>query len=116
MKPDKSSLVIPVLLIVLGVGWLLSALGVIPTIDWIWTLGIASLGILSFVVWGIDKVSVVVGPIFLAASLLSTLRQTGRIPLNVEVPLLVILGGALMLVARLPSIPQPKWVSEIPPS
>jgi hypothetical protein len=110
MKPDKKSLILPILLIAVGVGWLLGTLGVMPHIDWVWTLGLAVAGLLSFIVGGLDKVTVVIGPFFIMASLLSVLRQTGRLPLNVEVPVLVILAGVLLLIARFPAIPVPDWV------
>lgn len=110
MKPDKKSLLLPILLITIGVGWLLSTLGVAPHIDWIWTLGLAAAGVLTFAIGGIDKATVVIGPFFLASSCLSVLRQLGRLPLDIEVPILVILVGVLMLIARMPSIPSPKWM------
>jgi hypothetical protein len=57
-------------------------------------------------------VTVAVGPFFLIASCLSVLRQTGRLAINMEVPLLVIAAGVLLLVARLKSIPAPTWLIE----
>jgi hypothetical protein len=107
---SRAPLVIPVLIIALGVGWLFTAQGFAPDINWIWILGLGAIGILTFVLSkGIDKVSVVVGPFFLLASLLSILRQTGNISLEIEVPVLVISVGVLMLAAQLPAIPKPDW-------
>ena len=106
------SLVIPILLITLGVGWLLTTLGVVPQIDWVWTLGIAFVGILTFALGGIDKVTVAVGPFFLIASILSILRQTGRLQTAIEVPVLVIVAGVLLLVAHAKNIPAPRWLVE----
>ncbi len=57
-------------------------------------------------------VTVVVGPFFILASCLSVVRQSGRLDVDVEVPILVIIAGLLLLVARSPSIPIPKWVIE----
>jgi hypothetical protein len=51
-----------------------------------------------------------VGPFFIVASCLSLLRQTDRLHINTEVPILVITAGVLLLVARLPSIPAPDWL------
>lgn len=110
MKPDKKSLLLPILLITLGTGWLLTTLGVAPGIDWIWTLGLAVFGLATFALAGVDKVTIVVGPFFLIASCLSILRQTDRLLLNVEVPILVIVVGVLLLVAHIPAIPVPHWV------
>src|SRR5262249_24490709 len=78
----QAPLVIPILIIIVGVGWLLTAQGFGPGINWVWTLGLAAIGILTFLLSGFDKVSVVVGPFFLVSSLLSVLRQTGGLDLS----------------------------------
>lgn len=114
MKSNKKTLVMPLLLITLGVGWLLTTLGITPAIDWIWTLGLAVVGLLAFGLGGVDKVTVVVGPFFMITSFLSILRQTDRLPFNVEIPVLVILSGVLLLIARSPLIPNPKWIIQEP--
>lgn len=112
---SRATLVIPILIIVVGVGWLLTVQGFAPGINWIWTLGLAVIGILTLVISkGIDKVSIIVGPLFLAASLLSVLRQTGRLNLDMEVPLLVIGIGVLSLIAQHPKIPKPGWMEPLP--
>lgn len=112
--PEKKSLILPLLLITVGTGWLLTTLGVAPGVDWVWTLGLAIVGLLTFVVGGFDKVTVVVGPFFILASCLSMLRQTGRLKLDVEIPILVIIAGVLILVARSPAIPVPRWIIQEP--
>lgn len=109
-QPDKKTLILPVLLITIGAGWLLSALGFAPSVAWVWTLGLAAVGVITFAVSGIDKVSVVVGPFFLLASALSVLRQTDRLRLDLEVPILVIFSGILLLIARRPAVRVPDWV------
>ena len=111
----RAPLVIPILVIVVGVGWLLTVEGFGPGINWIWTLSLGVIGILTFVTGGVDKASVVVGPFFLIASALSVLRQTGHLALDVEVPVLVIAVGVLMLVAYLPIVPKPGWFAPLPP-
>ena len=113
---SRAPLVIPILIIVVGVGWLLTAQGFGAGINWVWTLGLGIIGILTFVLSkGFDKVSVVIGPFFLLASLLSVLRQTSQLSLEIEVPVLVIGIGALLLVAQLPAVPKPGWFVEPPP-
>jgi hypothetical protein len=89
---------------------LVTTLGVVPGIDWVCTLGLAMAGLLTFVVSGFEKVSMVIGPFFILASFLSILRQSGRLHLDVELPILVIIAGVLLLIARSPSIPAPKWI------
>ncbi len=117
MPPNnRAALVIPILIIVVGIGWLLTAMGFGPGINWVWTLGLGVIGIVTFVVsGGFDKVSVVIGSFFLLASLLSVLRQTGQLNIDIEVPVLVISIGALLLVAQLPAIPHPGWIVPLPP-
>ena len=110
MKADKRTLIVPILLITVGIGWLLTTLGITPGVEWIWTLGLAIVGVLAFLVGGWDKVTAVVGPFFIIASCLSLLRQTGRLTLDTEIPILVIVAGVLLLIARLPAIPVPQWI------
>ncbi|MGD9634839.1 MAG: hypothetical protein AB7G28_13010 [Pirellulales bacterium] len=105
---------LPVLLITLGAGWLLTAMGVAPEINWIWTLGLALVGVLALAVSGIDKSTIVIGPLFVLASCLSLLRQTGRLEVDMEIPVLVIATGILLLVARYRRIPAPSWLLEPP--
>lgn len=110
MSSKKSGLVLPFLIITVGVGWLLTTLGVAPQINWVWTLGLAVVGFTTFAVSGVDKASVVVGTLFLLASLFSVLRQTGKLQLDTEVPILVISMGVLMLIVRSSRIPVPSWI------
>ena len=112
MTNDKRTLLLPILLITVGIGWLLTTLGIAPGIDWIWTLGLAVVGFLTFALSGLDKLTVVIGPLFIIAACLSVLRQTDRLSLDVEIPILVIMAGVLMLIARLPKIPAPRWLLE----
>lgn len=113
MDSDRKSLALPILLIGLGIGWLLSAMDLMPGIDWVWSVGLATIGVLTFLVGGVDKVTVAIGPFFLLASLLSLMRQTGRLKMDIEIPILVIAAGLLLLIARHPAIPSPRWM--VPP-
>jgi hypothetical protein len=67
---------------------------------------------MTMVMGGIDKVTVVIGPYFLFASLLSIFRQMNYIRFEVEVPVLVILAGVLLLIVRHPAIPLPRWLDQ----
>lgn len=117
MQPSsRARLVLPFLIIVVGVGWLLTVQGVVPGINWIWTLGLGVIGILAFVLSGFDKFSAAVGPFFLIASLFSILRQTGRLSVDVEVPSLVITIGVVLLIAQHPAIPNPAWMISATPA
>lgn len=110
----RGTLVVPLLIIAFGVGWLLTALHVLPGVNWVWLLALGGTGILVLVTSGVNKVSIVVGPLLMLATVLSLLRQTGRLSVEVEVPMLVIAVGMLMLIARLAPVPPPKWLSEKP--
>lgn len=107
---DKKAAFLPILLITFGVGWLLTSLGIVPDIEWIWTLGLGAVGLLTFWFGGVNKFTIVVGPFLLISSALSVLRQTGNLRFEVEAPLLVIVFGALLLVAQSPKVPLPAWV------
>jgi hypothetical protein len=80
----------------------------LPGIDWIWTIGLAVAGILILVTNGINKRTIITGPFLIAASLSSLLRQTDRLSLSKEIPILVIVLGTLMLISNHPKISQPK--------
>ncbi len=41
----RAPLVIPILIMVVGVGWLLTARGFGPGVNWVWTLGLGVIGI-----------------------------------------------------------------------
>ena len=115
MAGPRKMLVAPILVITVGVAWLLMTLQVIAPVNWVWTLLLASLGIVAIVMsGGLDKFSVVAGPFFLAASVLSFLRQSGRLSDDVEVPILVILVGVLLFVAQTRFVPVPRWFG-LPP-
>jgi hypothetical protein len=109
-QPYNRPLVLAILIITVGVGWLLTAKGLGNGINWIWTLSLGVAGILTFVVsGGVDKLSVVIGPCFLASSIMSILRQTGHLSTDEEIPIFVILIGVLILIAQMKTIPLPRW-------
>lgn len=110
MQQDRTSLILGLLLVAVGGGWLLGSLGFIPSVDWAWSLGLAVVGVLAIVLSGFDKVSFVVAGFFGLASVLSVLRQAGVMKLEVEVPVLVIAAGVLLIAARSEAIPLPRWI------
>lgn len=107
--PSRRSLIVPVLLIGVGLGWLLTSLGVAPQVYWAWSLGLVAVGVITLAN-GIDKVSIVLGPLFLLGGALSVLRQSGTMALDVEVPILVLAAGVLMLFARSRAVRVPAWI------
>jgi hypothetical protein len=102
---ERKRFVVPVLVILLGITWLLNVLEIVPGIDWIWTIGLAAIGILSIILGKIDKLTIVVGPWFVAASICSLLRQTDKLEINREVPILTIILGCLLLLSAILKLP-----------
>jgi hypothetical protein len=114
-SPPKGPLILSILIISVGVGWLLTVKNVVPGINWVWTLSLAAIGILTFVLSrGLDKFTIVVGPLFLITSLLSVLRQLKQLTVDVEIPTLVIVLDVLLLVAQFRAIPTPAWLIASP--
>ena len=113
-QQPKGPLALSLLIITVGVGWLLTSQGYGPGINWVWTLGLGVIGILTFILsGGIDKASVVVGPFFLVGSLLSIFRQSGHLNVDAEIPILVILIGVLLFVAQMQFVPAPCWLEPL---
>ena len=109
----RGSILAPVLIMTVGIGWLLTTRGVIPGVQWVWVLVLAVLG--AFILFlGIDKVSIAVGPSLMTAALLSILRQTGWIAIDTEIPVLTIVVGALWTAAYLLPVPLPAWIRAEP--
>ena len=114
MTASQKSLVISLLTITVGIGWLLASKGIAPHINWVWTLGMAVCGVLMFVLMGFDKLSFVLGLFFLVCSVMSVLRQQGILSVETEAPVLVIVAGVLLLLARSKRVPVPNWF--VPPT
>lgn len=109
---NNKRFIIPCIILGLGLTWLLNVLNIIPGVDWIWTSALAITGILVIAFGGFNKLTVVIGPWLLLASICSLLRQTDRLDINWEVPILTILLGLLMLLAELLKLPMPKCMAQ----
>lgn len=101
-------LVVAILTIVVGVAWLLNVLKTVPGVDWVWTLGLAAVGVLTLAVSGLNKLSIVAGPFLVLVSVCSLLRGTHRLSVDREIPILVIALGTLILVSQLSRLPLPE--------
>jgi len=97
----------PLVIIAVGGTWLLNVLEILPGVDWIWTGGLAAAGVLVLVTGGWNRFTAIMGPFLLISSVFSVLRQTGRLELDLEVPLLVIILGLLWLYATVARLPLP---------
>jgi hypothetical protein len=103
---NRTKYIAPTLVIVLGFTWLLNILHILPGIDWIWTAGLATVGVLTLAIGKINKLTIVSGPFLIVCATCSMLRQTGHLALNIETPLLVLALGCLMLVSTVSDIPK----------
>jgi hypothetical protein len=97
---------LPITLIVVGVIWLVWRMGWFPDKDWLIGLGFIAGGVTVLVMDGITRNSVVTGPFLVAIGLAWLVRDQYRVSWSLILPLLLILLGALMLLARLPGIPE----------
>ena len=113
MKNHRLSIVVPVIIVVVGVGWLLTTHNVIGGVNWVWVLGLAAAGVLTMALGGIDKFTFVVGPFLIIATIFSILRQTDQIKIDTEVPCMMIIAGLLILLARFLPVPTPQWYREM---
>ncbi|WP_137939270.1 hypothetical protein [Chitinivorax sp. B] len=96
---------IPVALIVIGLAWLLEEFHFFPEVSWLWITAFVAGGVAILVIDGINKSSVITGPLLIGAGLTTFLRQHFDLSLRVQLPVLMVLLGVLMLIARSPSIP-----------
>lgn len=96
---------LPVTLIVLGVIGVVVYFGWLPDKDVITALGFAAAGVLILVMDGITKSSIVLGPTLIAIGVMWWVHDQYHTRWSLLVPILLILIGALMLVARRPEIP-----------
>lgn len=105
VEDRRKDLVAPLLILAFGVGWLLNGLGLFPSVDWAWSIGLAACGVLILIVRGLNKATVVLGPFFLVAAVLSVARQQFGMPAKIEMPCLVITLGVLMSLSAVSTLP-----------
>ncbi|HMA32567.1 MAG TPA: hypothetical protein VKT00_12200 [Casimicrobiaceae bacterium] len=103
---------LPVTLIVVGAGWLLWEYRLFPDVDWIIALCFVAGGVAVIVIDGINKNSVVVGPFLIAVGVAWLLHDQYWVRWRIIVPAMLVLLGALMLVARSPRIPERRMPGE----
>lgn len=103
---------LPVTLIVVGLGWLLWEYRLFPDVDWIIGLGFVVAGIAVIAIDGINKNSLVVGPFLVGIGLGWLAHDRYDISWRLIVPVMLVLLGALMLIARSPRVPDRRTRSE----
>ena len=105
-SPIKSAFV-PILLVLIGVLTLLEQYGVVPSFNQLWTIGLAAVGVLTFLLNGYNKSSFVIGSFLILSSGLSILRTQEILDVAKEIPIIFIALGTLMLISRSGAIPDP---------
>jgi hypothetical protein len=96
---------LPVALIVLGAAWLLWYLQWIPDVNWLVAAALMVGGVAILVLDGITKKSVVAGPFLFALGIAVVLHQGWYFSWRGLLPVLLMLLGVLMLIARRSDIP-----------
>jgi hypothetical protein len=102
---------LPIVLIVVGAGWLLHSLHWLPNMQWLWILGLAAAGIAILLLDGVTKSSVVAGPLLILAGVMAYLREFHNLGWRFIIPSMLICWGLTMLIARSPSIPVSRTTS-----
>jgi hypothetical protein len=108
----RDNAALPITLIVLGVLGLVWYAGWFPDFDAIIAIGLIAGGIAILVMDGITKSSVVLGPTLIAGGVAWWLHDAYRWRWSLLVPILLILIGVLMLVARSDAVPARKPKSD----
>lgn len=98
---------LPIALIVLGIGWLVNELNILPQVNWIVILGLIVGGMMILVLEGWNTSTVVKGPLLIAAGVVTFIHQQSQIAWGLLIAILLILAGALLLVARSGQLPPP---------
>ena len=96
---------LPITLIVVGLIWLCWYFGWFRDVDWLISLGFIAGGIGVMVMDRITKNSIVVGPLLIAIGIAWLVNDRYRVSWSLLIPLLLVLVGVLMLIARNPAIP-----------
>ena len=96
----------PITLIVIGVLGLVWYLGWVPDFDAITSIALIAGGVTIMAMDGITKNSVVLGPTLIAVGIAWWLHDQYRLRWTLLVSVLLIVIGALMLLARSPRIPE----------
>lgn len=95
----------PAVLIVIGSLWLLAATDLLPTTSALVSIGLVVVGVMQLLLDGLNKSTVVAAPMWmLSGGLFYSIAQRS-ITLSVAGAIAMIVLGLLLLLARLPAIP-----------
>lgn len=96
---------LPITLIVVGLIWLCWYFGWFRDVDWLISIGFIAGGIGVMAMDRITKNSIVVGPLLMAIGVAWLVNDRYHVSWSLLIPLLLVLVGVLMLIARSPAIP-----------
>jgi hypothetical protein len=102
----------PITLIIIGVLGLIWYFGWLPDVDSVTSIALVAGGVAILVMDGITKSSVVLGPTLIGVGIAWWLHDQYRMRWTLLISMLLILIGALMLLARHPSIPERRGKSD----
>lgn len=97
---------VPVALIVIGAGWLVSSLNIAPAVSWIIVLGLIVAGVAVLLLEGTRGRSLVTGMMLISGGVAVFAHQFYAMSWSVLLPLLMMLLGVLMLLARVDGVPR----------
>ena len=101
----QPSLTLPLFLIVFGAIWLLDSLDLFPSATFIISFALIAMGLMVFVLDGVNKQSVVSAPLLMYIGAAIYLRQEYDCPTSPLLALGMVLLGGLMLLARSSAVP-----------
>jgi hypothetical protein len=102
----------PITLIIIGVLGLIWYFGWLPDVDSVTSIALIAGGVAILVMDGITKSSVVLGPTLIGVGIAWWLHDQYRMRWTLLISALLILIGALMLLARHPNIPEKRGKSD----
>ncbi|MFC4158228.1 hypothetical protein [Chitinimonas lacunae] len=106
----------PAVLIVIGSLWLLAATDLLPTTSVLVSVGLVAVGVVQLLLDGVNKSTVVAAPMWMLSGGLFYGIAQRSITLSVAGAIAMIVLGLLLLLARLPAIPERRQSADGKPS
>ncbi len=110
MQPNTKRFILPIIVLTLGIGHLLNIKGFIPQVDWLWTGLLGVSGLMLLALGKRDKMTYTLGPWLIVASISSILRETDKLDIKTEAPILIIALGAFLLISETLKLPTPEYL------
>jgi threonine/homoserine efflux transporter RhtA len=110
MKGSMHYMLVSMLTIALGAAWLLNLFPMLPNAGWVWTMGLGVAGMLILALCGVNKLTVVTGPLLIIAAFMMAMQMMGRMQIHQQLPMLTVALGGLMLLSSMAPVPLPGWM------